>query len=164
MISDEIIEEIKYKNDIESVVSSYVQVKRRGRNLVGLCPFHSEKTGSFTVYPDNQSFYCFGCGVGGDVVTFIRRIENLEYPEALKLLAERAGIKIEENFDDKTAKLKMRILEINRTAAAFYYKCLTNSYFFKSMREKIMNHQRLIYQILIHQILSACAYPKCRRK
>ena len=72
MIPEQVIEEVKYRNDIESVISSYINVIHRGRNRVGLCPFHSEKTPSFTIYPDNQSFYCFGCGAGGDVVTFIR--------------------------------------------------------------------------------------------
>lgn len=127
MIPDGVIEEIKYRNDIESVISSYVQVKRRGRNLVGLCPFHSEKTPSFTVYPDSQSFFCFGCGAGGDVVTFIRRMENLDYREALKFLAERAGMKLSDEYvEDDAAKLKMRILEINRTAASFYYNSLVS--------------------------------------
>lgn len=127
MIPDGVIEEIKYRNDIESVISSYVQVKRRGRNLVGLCPFHSEKTPSFTVYPDSQSFFCFGCGAGGDVVTFIRRMENLDYVEALKFLAERAGMKLSDEYvEDDAAKLKMRILEINRTAASFYYNSLVS--------------------------------------
>lgn len=79
MLSEQFISELKMRNDIEDVVGSYVNVKRRGRNLVGLCPFHSEKTPSFTVYPDSQSFYCFGCGAGGDVVTFVRRMENLDY-------------------------------------------------------------------------------------
>ena len=81
MISDLFLQELKNNSDIEQIVSSYVQLKRRGRVLSGLCPFHSEKSPSFTVYPDNQSFYCFGCGAGGDVITFIRRIENLEYVE-----------------------------------------------------------------------------------
>ena len=77
------IEELKFKNDISDIVSSYVSLKKRGRNLVGLCPFHSEKTASFNVYPENGSFYCFGCGVGGDVITFIEKIENLDYVEAI---------------------------------------------------------------------------------
>lgn len=92
MIPDQFIQELRYRNDLESVMSSYMELKRRGRNLVGLCPFHSEKTPSLTVYPENQSFYCFGCGVGGDVITFIRKIENLDYIEALRFLAARGGI------------------------------------------------------------------------
>lgn len=122
MIPQSFIEELKMHSDIESVISSYVQLKRRGRISVGLCPFHSEKTGSFTVYPDSQSFYCFGCGAGGDVIGFIRRIENLEYVEAVKLLAQRAGMTVPEDAEeDRTAKLKTRILEMNREAARFYY-------------------------------------------
>ncbi len=122
MIPQSFIEELKMHCDIESVISSYVQLKRRGRILVGLCPFHSEKTGSFTVYPENQSFYCFGCGAGGDAIGFIRRIENLEYVEAIKLLAQRAGMTVPEDAaEDRTAKLKTRILEMNREAARFYY-------------------------------------------
>lgn len=122
MIPQSFIEELKMHCDIESVISSYVQLKRRGRILVGLCPFHSEKTGSFTVYPESQSFYCFGCGAGGDAIGFIRRIENLEYVEAIKLLAQRAGMTVpEDSAEDRTAKLKTRILEMNREAARFYY-------------------------------------------
>ena len=109
MLSEQFIGELKERNDIEEVVSSYVNVKRRGRNLVGLCPFHSEKTPSFTVYPDSQSFYCFGCGAGGDVVTFVRRMENLDYIEAVKFLAQRAGLAMpEDGYDDSYAKLKTR--------------------------------------------------------
>lgn len=125
MLSEQFIGELKERNDIEEVVSSYVNVKRRGRNLVGLCPFHSEKTPSFTVYPDSQSFYCFGCGTGGDVVTFVRRMENLDYIEAVKFLAQRAGLAMpEDGYDDSYAKLKTRILEINRETARFYHQCL----------------------------------------
>ena len=88
-IPEDIINEIKYRNDIETVISQYVTLKRRGKNLVGLCPFHGEKTPSFTVYPETASFYCFGCGVGGDVFTFTGLIENLDYIESIKLLAEK---------------------------------------------------------------------------
>lgn len=125
MIPQSFIEELKMSSDIETVVSSYVQLKKRGRISVGLCPFHSEKTGSFTVYPDSQSFYCFGCGAGGDVVGFIRRIENLEYVEAIKFLAEKSGMTVPEDVkDDHTAALKTKILEMNREAARFFYECL----------------------------------------
>ncbi len=125
MIPDSFIQELKYRSDIETVISTYVGLKRKGRNLSGLCPFHSEKTPSFTVYPENQSFYCFGCGAGGDVVTFVRKIENLEYVEALRLLASRAGMTLPEDAaDDRTARLRGRILEINRTAARFFYDSL----------------------------------------
>ena len=124
-IPQSVIEEIKYKNDIESVVSSYITVKRRGKNLIGLCPFHGEKTPSFTIYPENGSFYCFGCKVGGDVFTFVKLIENLDYIDAVKTLAERAGIAVvESNQDDTLHKLKNTILEINRETARFYYSNL----------------------------------------
>lgn len=124
-LSEDIKLEIKYKNDIETVMAPYVTLKRRGKNLVGLCPFHNEKTPSFTVYPENGSFYCFGCGVGGDVFTFISLAENLDYMEAVRLLAQRAGVTLpEDGYDDSLAKLKSRILEANREAARFYYAYL----------------------------------------
>ncbi len=127
MIPERFIEELKYRSDIEQVISSYVSLKRTGRNLKGLCPFHSEKTPSFTVYPENQSFYCFGCGAGGDVVTFIRKIENLEYVEALRFLAQRAGMTLpEEARDDGTALLRTKILEINRESARFFFDQLAH--------------------------------------
>lgn len=125
MISDTFLQELKNNSEIESVVSSYVHLKKHGRIEKGLCPFHSEKSPSFTVYPESQSFYCFGCGAGGDVITFIRRIENLEYVEAVKFLAQRAGMPMpEDTKDDGVSKLKTRILEINRTLARFYHACL----------------------------------------
>lgn len=116
------IQELIARNDIESVVSSYVNLKRRGRNLVGLCPFHGEKTPSFNLYPETSSFYCFGCGAGGDVITFIKRIENLDYIDAIKFLAARSGMQMpEDTRDDRTSKLRMRILEANREAARFFH-------------------------------------------
>ncbi len=124
-LPDYFLQELKARCDVSDIISSYVNLKRRGRNLVGLCPFHSEKTPSFNVYPENGSFYCFGCGVGGDVITFIMKIENLDYIEAVKFLAQRAGIEMPENtYDDGVSKLRNRILEANREAARFYYKCL----------------------------------------
>ena len=87
MLPETFLNELKYNTDIEQVISRYVQLRRRGRNLTGLCPFHSEKTPSFTVYPDTQSFYCFGCGAGGDAITFMKKIENLDYMEAVRALA-----------------------------------------------------------------------------
>lgn len=116
------LQELIARNDIESVVSSYVNLKRRGRNLVGLCPFHGEKTPSFNLYPETSSFYCFGCGAGGDVITFIKRIENLDYIDAVKFLAARSGMQLpEDTRDDRTSKLRMRILEANREAARFFH-------------------------------------------
>ena len=124
-ISEDIIMEIKYKNPIEEVISPYVTLKRAGRNLNGLCPFHNEKTPSFTVYPDTASFYCFGCGAGGDAFTFIKRIENLDYVEAVKKLAEQSGITIPEgDCDDSYLKLKNRIYEVNRETARYFNKYL----------------------------------------
>ena len=102
-LSDNFLLELKSRNDIESVISSYVTLKRSGRILKGLCPFHGEKTPSFTVYPDTQSYYCFGCGSGGDVVTFIKNIENLDYLDAVKFLADRVGMDVpEENSYDNS--------------------------------------------------------------
>ena len=125
MLPDSFIQELIAKNDIESVVSSYVALKRRGRNLVGLCPFHGEKTPSFNLYPETASFYCFGCGAGGDVITFIKRIENLSYIDAVKFLADRVGMTMpEHSFDDTVSKQRVRILEANREAARLYHKCL----------------------------------------
>lgn len=125
MIPEDIINEIKYRNDIETAVSAYVNLKRRGKNLVGLCPFHSEKTPSFTVYPENGSFYCFGCGVGGDVFTFTGLIENLDYIEAVKLLAERSGVALpQDGYDDSMQRLKNRIYDINRDTARFFHSFL----------------------------------------
>lgn len=121
-ISDEFLNELRARTDIESVISPYVNLKRAGRNVKGLCPFHNEKTPSFTVYTDNQSFYCFGCGAGGDVITFVRRIENLDYIEAVKTLAERAGMQMpEDGYDDSLAKHRQRILAANREAARFFH-------------------------------------------
>ena len=125
MIPQSFIDELKYRLNIEEIVSSYVPLKRAGKNLKGLCPFHSEKTPSFTVYPDTNSFYCFGCGKGGDPITFIKEIEHLEYTEALRFASQKAGLSMPEDIkDDKTASLKRRILEINRLSARFFYSAL----------------------------------------
>lgn len=124
-LPQEFIEELKARNGIEEVVSDYVNLKRRGRTLVGLCPFHSEKTPSFTVYPDNNSFYCFGCGAGGDAITFIEKISNLDYREAVRTLAQRAGMTVPESEEDRgLAKLRIRLYALNREAARFYHAVL----------------------------------------
>jgi len=121
-VSDEFLNELRARTDIESVISPYVNLRRAGRNVKGLCPFHNEKTPSFTVYPDSQSFYCFGCGAGGDIITFVRKIENLDYIEAVKALAERAGMQMpEDGYDDSLAKHRQRILAANREAAKFFH-------------------------------------------
>ena len=88
------IEEVKYRSDIQELISSYLTLKRAGSNFVGLCPFHSEKTPSFTVFQNAKNFYCFGCGAGGDVITFVMKIENLDYPGAIEFLAKRAGLPV----------------------------------------------------------------------
>lgn len=124
-LSDSFLQELKMKTDIEDVISTYVTLKRRGATLVGLCPFHNEKTPSFTVYPATQSFYCFGCGAGGDAITFVKKIENLDYLDAVKSLAQRAGLQMpQEGFDDSLSKRRRRILEMNREAARFYHSVL----------------------------------------
>lgn len=125
MLPDQFLQELKYRSDIEQVIGSYVNLRRRGRTLSGLCPFHSEKSPSFTVYPENQSFYCFGCQAGGDVINFIRRIENLDYMEAVRFLAQRAGMQVPEDAgDNRTAQMRKRILELNRDAARYFHRNL----------------------------------------
>lgn len=124
-IPEDVINEIKYRNDIETVISQYVTLKRRGKNLVGLCPFHGEKTPSFTVYPETSSFYCFGCGVGGDVFTFTGLIENLDYIESIKHLAEKSGVTLPDSgYDDSMLRLKNRIYDINKETGRFFYSFL----------------------------------------
>lgn len=124
-LSDSFLQELKMKTDIEDVISTYVTLKRRGATLVGLCPFHNEKTPSFTVYLATQSFYCFGCGAGGDAITFVKKIENLDYLDAVKTLTQRAGLQMpQEGFDDSLSKRRRRILEMNREAARFYHSVL----------------------------------------
>lgn len=122
---DGFLQELKLRSDITEIASSYVNLKRHGRNMVGLCPFHGEKTPSFNIYTESGSFYCFGCGAGGDVITFIMKIENLDYVEAVKFLAQRAGMEMPENtYDDSLSKLRMRIYEANREAARFFHATL----------------------------------------
>lgn len=127
-LSDEFLQELRMKTDIESLISSYVSLRRRGRVLNGLCPFHNEKSPSFTVYPETQSFYCFGCGAGGDAITFVRRAENLDYVEAVKLLAQRAGMSMpEDGVDESLSRQRKRLLEANREAARYFHQCLLSS-------------------------------------
>ena len=115
------------KNDITDVISSYVTLKKRGRNMVGLCPFHGEKTPSFNIYTETDSFYCFGCGAAGDVISFIMKIDNLDYVEAVKYLAQRAGMDMpEDGYDDSLSRLRKRVYEANREAARFYYNTLVS--------------------------------------
>ena len=123
MIPQEYIQEVVHRNDIEEVIGQYVQLRRRGRTLSGLCPFHNEKTPSFVVYPDTQSFYCFGCGAAGDVINFVRKYNNLGYVESVKQLASRVGMPLPEE-EDKEARARQRLLEINRCAARYFYEQL----------------------------------------
>ncbi len=124
-IPEELIEEIRLSNDIADVVSEYVKLEKRGKYLFGLCPFHNEKTPSFSVTPAMQIFNCFGCNKGGNVIHFIMNIENLDFIEAIKLLAERAGIEIPDEKGekyDKNVRLRRQILEINKIAARYFYE------------------------------------------
>lgn len=128
MNDNAILEEIKYRNDIGDVISSYVKLNRAGSNLQGLCPFHSEKSPSFTVFNATSSFYCFGCGAGGDVVTFVMRAENLDFPAALEFLAKRSGMTIPVRGENEHDTIKRsRLLEMNRAAARFYHDSLKRS-------------------------------------
>lgn len=121
-LSDSFLQELRLKTDVVDLISSYVSLKKRGNTYVGLCPFHNEKTPSFTVYENTQSFYCFGCGAGGDGVSFMRKIENLDYIDAVKVLAQRAGMQMpNEGYDDSLSKKRRVILQINRETARFYH-------------------------------------------
>lgn len=128
MISKETIEQVLMRNDIESLIGSYVSLKRAGSNLKGLCPFHSEKSPSFTVYPQDNSFYCFGCGAGGDAITFVRKRENLDYPDAVEFLANRAGITIvrdERGGYQSAPKIdRARMFKMNADAARYFHQRL----------------------------------------
>lgn len=127
MYSDELLEEIKSKNDIVDIISEYVTLKRSGRNFFGLCPFHKEKSPSFSVSPDKQIFHCFGCGVGGDVFRFISKIENLNFKESVEFLANRANVELPVSTnpgDDELAILKSKVLKVNECAALFYHQNL----------------------------------------
>ena len=124
-IDQTVIEEIKLRANIEDVISSYVTLKRAGSNYQGLCPFHSEKSPSFTVFPGTSSFYCFGCGAGGDVFHFVRRVENLDYPSAVEFLAKRVGVPItlDKREQDENAR-RDRVLAMNKEAARFFHQKL----------------------------------------
>ena len=131
IFSDSFIENIREQNNILEIISSYVNINKKGHNYMGLCPFHTEKTPSFCVYINTNSFYCFGCGVGGDVITFIMLAEKLKYHEAIEFLANKAGILIPENkynqnnnnnFSDRKI-----IFAINKLSARFFYSCLKNN-------------------------------------
>ncbi|MDO5601895.1 MAG: DNA primase, partial [Oscillospiraceae bacterium] len=124
-IPQDYITELLERSDVTDIIGSFVQLKRRGRTYTGLCPFHNEKTPSFVVYPETQSFYCFGCGAGGDIITFVKKIQNLDYVEAVKWLAARAGMPLPEDRDD-TGRLRSRVLAINKEAARFFFQQLNS--------------------------------------
>lgn len=135
------IDSVRERSDIVELIGSYVTLRRAGSNYTGLCPFHSERTPSFTVFPDTQSFFCFGCEAGGDAFTFVMRSENLEYPEAVEFLAKRAGIQIPETHEDSDQPRgisRARAYELNRAAARFYRDCL----FAPAIGEAGMNYLR----------------------
>lgn len=125
---DELIEQIRSANDIVDVIGSVVKLKKKGANYFGLCPFHNEKTGSFSVSPDKQMYYCFGCGAGGNVISFVMEYENYSFPEAVKYLADKSGIALpeaEESEEEKReASVKESVMECLKSAAVFYYKRL----------------------------------------
>lgn len=129
--SDELIEEVRSRNDIVEVISSYVRLQRKGTSYFGLCPFHNEKTGSFSVAPNKQMYYCFGCGAGGNVFTFLMQYENFTFSEAMEVLAERAGMELpKQEYSAKQrqeADKKQRLLEINKEAAKYFYVLLRSS-------------------------------------
>ena len=125
-IPQSFLKELDQRSPIADIASSYVDLKRRGKNLVGLCPFHNEKTPSFNIYPENNSFYCFGCGKGGGVLQFVMNAENLAFLDAVRWLAQRAGMTVpEDGVDDSMSRLRTRILEINREAGRFFYSTLS---------------------------------------
>lgn len=152
-ISPQIIEDIKARNDIENVISSYITLKRAGSNYNGLCPFHSEKTPSFTVFPSTQSFYCFGCGAGGDAITFVMRMENLDYISAVRTLAERSGITIPENATNASGKREVtrsRVLEMNKEAAKYFRNALFDSKYGAEAMDYLVNKRKLSTTVIKH--------------
>lgn len=153
MIPNSIIEDIRYRCDIEDVISSYISLKHAGSNLKGLCPFHSEKTPSFVVYKDTQSFYCFGCGAGGDVISFIMRQENLDYVSAIEFLAKRAGITLPE-FDTSSRANegvgRARILQMNTDAAKFFRQMLFDENVGAPARQYLVGKRALESSVVKH--------------
>ena len=154
MFTESFVEKLKERVNILDVVSNYVKLTHRGRSYLALCPFHAEKTASFNVYPESNSFYCFGCGTGGDIITFIEKAENLNYIEALKFLAEMAGISL--NLDSESLKkeqeksnIKRRILEINRESANFFYRTLWNGSSESNLALNYLKRRRFLKKTLI---------------
>ena len=148
--SDEIIDEVRQSNDIVNVISQYITLKRSGRNFFGLCPFHNEKSPSFSVSPDKQIFHCFGCGVGGNVYTFITKIEGINFKEAIEVLAEKANIQLpqtENGEDNKREELKAKVYKVNEFAAEYYHQNLykpTSKIAQEYIKKRKLNNQTLI--------------------
>lgn len=150
-IPREIIDEIIHRSDIEQVIGSYVTLKRAGSNLNGLCPFHNEKTPSFTVFPATKSFYCFGCGAGGDAITFVMKTENLDYRSALEVLAQRAGITIPEDDGARESGVpRKRLYEMNLEAAKFFRNCLFDEQYGKEALEYLNGQRKLSMATIKH--------------
>ena len=130
IFSDDIIEEVRSRNDIVDVIGQYVHLTKKGSTYFGLCPFHNEKTGSFSVSPNKQMYYCFGCGAGGNVFTFMMQYENFTFGEAMEALADRAGVALPKQeysaAQKREADKKQRLLEINKEAARYFYTLLRN--------------------------------------
>lgn len=151
-ISPQIIEDIKARNDIEHVISSYITLKRAGSNFNGSCPFHSERTPSFTVFPSTQSFYCFGCGAGGDAITFVMRMENLDYMSAVRALAERSGVALPENtsYGGQKEVTRQRVLEMNKEAARFFRNALFDPKYGAEAMDYLVNKRKLSTSVIKH--------------
>ena len=149
-IPREVIEEIRGRNDIVELIGSYVNLKRAGSNYNGLCPFHTERSPSFTVFPGTQSFYCFGCGAGGDSITFAMKTENLDYPAAIEFLAKRAGITITVNESEQDGIGKKRVLEMNLAAAKFFRACLFDPEKGQSGMEYLAGKRKLSPAVIKH--------------
>lgn len=152
-LTPEIIEDIKFRNSIEDVISSYMTLKRAGSNYNGHCPFHSEKTPSFTVFPSTQSFYCFGCAAGGDVISFVMRMENLDYLTAVRTLASRSGIVLPEDIEAGNGKREIsrqRILDMNKAAAKYFHACLLDEKVGKEALSYLRDKRKLDMSVINH--------------
>ena len=157
--SNDFLEQIRAACPMETIAGNYVNLIRRGRHYVCNCPFHSEKSPSCTIFPETQSFYCFGCGAGGDVITWVRRMDNLEFTDAVKQLAERCGLQVPTDREaDRRAYLRTRVFAVNRETANFYFRNLISgsdirpvevSTVDSSMNERMLKyHLRTIYATL----------------
>ena len=149
MYPREVVEAIKDRSDIVDLIGTYVSLKRAGSNYGGLCPFHSEKTPSFTVFPDNQSFFCFGCEAGGDAFSFIMRMENLDYPGAVEFLAKRSGVELPtDGREERKGVSRKRVFEMNLIAARFWRDCLFDPVIGKTGMEYLVEKRGLPMSII----------------